>query len=238
MIVIQYILFALTTTLLAFVYPISGYYQQKKFVKENSRISNSKISWYKESMLWAWTPTIIIVTVIILCGFELQDIGIRPINLSAHSLRGWIVYPSVFIFLIYFGYNIYSIIVLKFSKESRKHSLKQLPCNLISMLPVTKKEKRVWSYVAVTAGITEEIQYRGYIFFAIPLLFPGISVAIVLAISTFLFGIGHIYQGKSAIRPTLAGLLFGSLYIVFDSIIPIILLHIVQDLVVRDLLDE
>jgi len=189
-------------------------------------------------MIWAWAPTLFILVVTLLCGFKLRDLGIKPVDLSSSSLSNWIVYSSIIIFFIYLGYNVYSIIVLKYSKESRQHSLKQLPEDIIALLPVTKNEKRTWTCVAITAGVSEEIQYRGYLFFAIPFLSPQISVWLVLTISTLLFGIGHIYQGKSAIKPTIAGLLFGFMYIVFDSIIPIIILHIVQDLVVRDLLDN
>ena len=104
--------------------------------------------------------------------------------------------------------------------------------------PITKKEKQVWSMLSVSAGITEEIVYRGYLFYALPVIFPSLSLLHILLLSTAIFGMGHIYLGKEAIRATLLGLMFGVFYIVFDSVIPLIIVHIAQDLVMRDLLEE
>lgn len=236
--IVQYILFVLAIILFSFVYPISGYYQKKRLSKNNVRLHYNKIEWYKESMLMSWAPTLVIVITTLLCGFSLKDLGFSRIIIEPTHVNIWVTYSSILVFLAYLGYNIYSIVLLRLSKESRQESIKQLPEDIIAFLPVNKMERKAWTLVSITAGISEEIQYRGYLFFAIPLLFPQLSIWLVLLISSILFGIGHIYQGKSAIRPTLAGLLFGFLYIAFNSIIPIIILHITQDLVVSNLVDE
>lgn len=67
--------------------------------------------------------------------------------------------------------------------------------------------------------------------------FPSLSIVYILFITTIIFGIGHAYQGKEVIRSTIIGLFMGIFYIVFDSIIPIAILHIAQDLIVRDILE-
>lgn len=236
--VVQYILFVLAFILFSLVYPISGYFQKRHLAKNEAGLHFNKIEWYRKSMMMSWIPTIIIVSTTLLCGFSLKDLGFSRVEIESTHLNIWVIYSSILVFLVYLGYNVYSMIVLKISKESRQHSLKQLPEDIIAFLPVNKKERKAWTLVSITAGISEEVQYRGYLFFAIPLIFPQVSIWMVLFISSLLFGIGHIYQGKSAIRPTLAGLLFGFLYIVFNSIVPIIILHIAQDLVVRNLMDE
>jgi len=107
-----------------------------------------------------------------------------------------------------------------------------------AMLPVTGQERRGWILVSVTAGITEEILYRGYLFFAIALLFPSVPVWAILFFSSVMFAIGHIYQGKHAIKPALAGIFYGVFYIVFDSIIPVIFAHLLQDAVVLWLMKD
>uniref|UniRef100_UPI003569BED9 CPBP family intramembrane glutamic endopeptidase n=1 Tax=Muriicola sp. TaxID=2020856 RepID=UPI003569BED9 len=57
-------------------------------------------------------------------------------------------------------------------------------------------------------------------------------------LSTLIFGVGHLYLGKEVLKSTFLGLLFGIYYIVFDSLYPVMLIHTVQDLVVRDILQE
>jgi hypothetical protein len=52
------------------------------------------------------------------------------------------------------------------------------------------------------------------------------------------FGIGHIYQRKEVYKPLLAGIYFGFLYIVLGSVIPVIIVHTLQDLVVTNLIEE
>lgn len=80
--------------------------------------------------------------------------------------------------------------------------------------------------------------YRGYFFYALAKVFPELSIIQILTITTILFGVVHVYLGKEAIKSALLGLLYGLFYIVFDSVIPLIIAHILQDLVVGNILDE
>jgi membrane protease YdiL (CAAX protease family) len=224
--------------LFALAYPLSGYRQQKLLINDSLKKTGNKIKWYGRTVLWSWIPTLVIILVVVMSGFKLRHIGLKPINLATSGMSNWVIYSVFLIYILYLSYNLYSIIILAISHESRTESIHQIPQRMRPMLPVTKKERQMWVFVSITAGITEEIQYRGYLFFAFSLLFPSIPLWGVLIISTLLFGIGHIYQGKSAVRPTLAGFMFGFMYIIFDSIVPIILVHIIQDLVVTRLIDE
>ncbi|ATP40803.1 hypothetical protein CSE16_12505 [Solibacillus sp. R5-41] len=100
--------------------------------------------------------------------------------------------------------------------------------------PITKKEKKVWNYVSFTAGVTEEIIYRGFLIFAFSYIFPNYSVWLILILSSLLFGLAYTYQGLSDIvKTTIVGLLFSMLYIGLNSILPIIIFHFLIDLVAK-----
>jgi membrane protease YdiL (CAAX protease family) len=232
------VIFIILMISLSIVYPISGYIQQKKLNKRISDGGYNKIKWYRDTIIWSWIPVLLILLLIPLSNMMLGNIGIKWINIGSPLLNNWIKYSLVGLYFIYFSYNVYSIIVLKYSKKSRSIAAASIPDNFRIFLPITKREKRTWDFVAISAGITEEIIYRGYLFYALGIIFPNISLILILLISTIIFGIGHIYQGKEAIRPTIIGFIFGIFYIVFNSIIPIIIIHIAQDLVVRYILDE
>lgn len=218
--------------------PILGYVEYRKLKKEVAESGNRKLKYYYDQIIWSWIPVIIILLLLPLSDMSLGDIGIRQIDIHVSSFSNWIIYPSIMLFLLYFLYNVYCIIVLKFSRITRIKSSERLPKGYSTFFPVTKREKKVWDVVAISAGITEELIYRGYLFCALLLIFPNLPVFVVLLFSTFIFGLGHIYQGKEVIKPTILGLIFGYYYIVFNSVLPIIMIHIAQDLVVRDLLDE
>ncbi|MCM3600978.1 CPBP family intramembrane metalloprotease [Robertmurraya korlensis] len=83
-----------------------------------------------------------------------------------------------------------------------------------------------------TAGITEEIIYRGFLIFALTQLFPSFSVWMVFILSSLLFGLAHTYQGfLNVIKTSLFGLFFAILYMGLDSIVPLMILHFLIDYV-------
>jgi membrane protease YdiL (CAAX protease family) len=99
--------------------------------------------------------------------------------------------------------------------------------------PQTAREMRHFALLAITAGICEEILYRGFlIWYAVQ--FTGVSVpglALAVVASAFVFGAAHRYQGvKGAVRVGGLALVFGTLYVVCESLWPVILLHAYIDL--------
>lgn len=233
-----FIVFIILMVIVTIIYPVLGYFQEKNLKQRFDQSANLKLRWYFETILSSWLPLLPIALLFPLGYVTFADLGFKGINLKACGFNNWLVYSAVVLAVLYFAYNIYSILVLKFDEKSRKKATKGFPEEMKMYLPISKKEKSVWIVVATSAGITEEIIYRGYLFFALHYFFPQLSVVSVLLISTLLFGLGHIYQGKEAIKPTIIGLFLGLFYLVFDSIVPVILIHAAQDLVVTYLFSE
>jgi len=79
---------------------------------------------------------------------------------------------------------------------------------LAPILPASSADLRVFLALGVTAGICEEIFYRGFLmWWAIAL---GAPVWLAVLISAGLFGFGHAYQGAdSALRIFSLGVVFG-----------------------------
>lgn len=232
------VIFILISVLIFVVYPFAGYMQMRKMKKNIHGFSFEKSTWYYETILWSWIPVFLIAILIPLSGLKLQDIGFKFIDLKNSGLSNWIIYITVGLYILFLCYNIYSFLLLRYNNKAREKAATGLPDDIRLLLPVTRKEKRIWILVAATAGITEEIVYRAYLFYALPLIFPQLSIWAVLFISTLLFGLGHIYQGSEVIKPSILGLIFGFFYIVIDSVIPIIIIHILQDMVVTDILSS
>jgi membrane protease YdiL (CAAX protease family) len=233
-----FVVFVVLLFYLAVIAPVTGYIEHKKLKQSLVDGLNKKLSVYRQTILWSWIPVLIIVFLIPFSQLTINNLGFRWIDLTASTLSYWIVITGVTLFSLYLLYNIYSIILLKTSKKARLEASKNLPEYVKSLLPITSQEKKTWVYVAFSAGITEEIVYRGYLFFALGFLFPSLSIFHILLISTLLFGLGHVYQGREMVKPTILGLFFGFSYILFDSLFPIIILHVAQDLVVTDLIEK
>jgi len=112
--------------------------------------------------------------------------------------------------------------------------------DLAVFMPSNDRELRNFYAVSVTAGIVEEILYRGYLLWLFGLFMP---VWVAAVVSSAVFGLGHSYQGlNGGIRTGLVGLALALLYVGSGSIwLPIVahaIFDILQGATVRELLRE
>jgi membrane protease YdiL (CAAX protease family) len=101
-------------------------------------------------------------------------------------------------------------------------------------LPVTARERHWWILVSLSAGVCEEILYRGFVthYFSgsLSATIPLGTVGAWLTSSLF-FGLAHAYQGVAGIvRTTLGGLILGSIAILSGGLLLPIVLHFLFDL--------
>jgi membrane protease YdiL (CAAX protease family) len=100
--------------------------------------------------------------------------------------------------------------------------------DLRALAPVTPKEGRAFALVAVTAGVCEEIMYRGIL---MSVLTPVVGLWPAVGLSSVIFGMGHAYQGFSGIvKTTLVGLIMALLTVFSGSLLVAMVLHTVIDL--------
>ncbi|MGE0091115.1 MAG: CPBP family intramembrane glutamic endopeptidase [Bacteroidales bacterium] len=229
--------FLLVVTLMAVIYPVTGYRQNKNQEKYFKGNRYNKTSWYRKSMVWSWIPTLLVLAAMLFAGTDPSDLGFRMPSAQINDIKPVLFYMSVSAAALYTLYMLFSIISIRFSKKIREHHASQIPPGLKHILPVTKQEKKTWILLSFTAGFTEEFLYRGYLFFAIALIFGFSHPAILIPASTLLFAAGHIYQGKEAIKPTFAGLLLALLFYFTGSLYIVIFLHFLQDMIAGELLE-
>jgi len=97
-------------------------------------------------------------------------------------------------------------------------------------VPVGRVQVFAFTFVAVTAGICEEILYRGWLIAFAGALLGSAWAGMVVAAA--LFGIGHAYQGRAGILATGAlGLLFGTMFVMVKSLVPGQIIHAAIDIV-------
>ncbi len=98
------------------------------------------------------------------------------------------------------------------------------------IFPQSRMEMLPYFALAVTAGVCEEFLYRGFALAAI--IRAGSPVWAAVVISSVLFGLAHIYQGRTGSMSTMfLGALFGTARIVCHNLIPVVLWHSAVDLV-------
>lgn len=99
--------------------------------------------------------------------------------------------------------------------------------HLERMLPADPTELTWFMRLAVTAGICEELLYRGYLLWY---LTHWMGLVQAGAVSAILFGIGHAYQGvRGAVTTGLVGAFLAAVYALSGSIYPPMLVHALMD---------
>ena len=96
-----------------------------------------------------------------------------------------------------------------------------------AILPTTPVELRWFLGLALTAGICEELLYRGYF---VAVTSPALTIWGAVAASAALFGIAHAYQGIGGVlRTALVGLVLGAIYVATGSLVWAMLVHALVD---------
>ena len=102
-----------------------------------------------------------------------------------------------------------------------------------ALMPRTPREYRLFQVVAITAGICEEILYRGFVMWYLVIWTSAVPAALI---SSILFGLAHVYIGiPHVIRSMIVGGVFAVLVLGTGSLWPAIVLHAVIDLFSGDL---
>jgi membrane protease YdiL (CAAX protease family) len=98
------------------------------------------------------------------------------------------------------------------------------------ILPQAPPELLAFVALAGTAGICEEFLYRGFLMAALGR--AGLPVWGVVLLSSVLFGLAHLYQGRGGLVSTLVvGTVFGMARIAYDGLVPVMVWHFAVDAV-------
>jgi membrane protease YdiL (CAAX protease family) len=183
------------------------------------RVTDVRHSLYRQAILIQWALAASVVLLWILTRRSWKVLGLAP--------RGWIG-PVIGLALV---------IVIAFALAQVRARARRDPeileryrdklRHLERMLPHTPGELRAFHVVSWTAGICEELLYRGYL-----LWYLGHWMGMpAVAVSSLLFGIGHSYQGwRGIVTTTLVGVVMALIYLGAGSLWPAMALHALIDI--------
>jgi membrane protease YdiL (CAAX protease family) len=99
------------------------------------------------------------------------------------------------------------------------------------LLPMNAAQGWLFALVCVTAGLTEEWIYRGFLLRYLGNTVPGLNGWWIVLIASAMFGIAHVYQGKAGtVLTAVLGFVFSVLYIGIGSLLVPMILHTLLDL--------
>ena len=184
---------------------------------------------------WTWQSW---MAVIVMLGLALGVLGWRPAQLGLRLPSVYVHVPASFLGGLAVG--VFSVVVFgmlmarrrKHGSEPRSEPRAATKAKVMHMLPRRADERRAFAILSITAGITEEIVWRGLGLALLVALFPHAPLIVYIAILAGAFGWAHLYQGIPGIIVTaVLGGLLTTLYIATGSLLLPMVVHALIDLV-------
>jgi membrane protease YdiL (CAAX protease family) len=179
------------------------------------------VAMYRSWSLQLWLPSMLLMLIVNQTQISLSDLGLQ----WQWDLANIISSAGL---LAICGYFLFSLNQLKNNTQQHQAIRKQLGY-IQWMTPSTAREARYFILgLSISAGICEEILFRGYLMQALGNYLPTYAVVIISSIT---FGLAHIYQGAiHIVRTSIVGATMALIYLYTDSIIIPILLHVAIDM--------
>jgi membrane protease YdiL (CAAX protease family) len=184
------------------------------------RVADVRRGLYLQAMAIQWALSALMLAIWLAHGRSARALGLVPREprLLAWGMVGAVVIALVFWFVRHRVRGEPAALGRVF------HKLRHLE----RMLPHTAADKRQFHLVSLSAGICEELLYRGYLLWY---LSRWLDVIPAVAVSSVIFGVGHAYQGAKGILQTgLVGVVMALIYLSSGSLWPAIAVHAIIDM--------
>ena len=195
-----------------------------------------KVRYYRKIVAALWTCAVVAALAIgVVTAFVFHHATGEIAWLDAGS-RGRVIVEGIGAGMLI---AIFLPLVLALRSDKIRATAGRAAKKLAFLLPSTGEERRWWWLVCITAGVCEEFVYRGFLLHYLHGLPFHLSLTWALAVSSVIFGIGHLYQGvASAVQTVVAGFVFGCLFLITGSLLVPMVVHAVVDLRALALLPE
>ena len=220
------VLSTLLVAVLVLVAPVLGRRRYRRLKLHLETDPGSRLRYYHTSIIRAWAVVGVVLLIGALSGYSFHALGL-PTSSRYRFDSGLAAYD---LFILVIALIIGQVILVRRTSRGRFGMAAPLR-GAVALLPRTTAERRAFVWVALTAGICEEIVYRGFGLAYVHWAFPSTSSTVAVVATSLAFGIAHAYQGWLGIgATTLVGLLFGIIVVATGTLLIAIVLHILIDL--------
>lgn len=178
---------------------------------------------YREGMLMLWLMGAVAVLGWVLSERSLADIGFAPVRTGWQGLTAMALAGAA---CAYCGWQLITMLTSSRSRASVRRQL--APVKLDMIRPTNKTEAWHFQAISVTAGVTEEVIFRGVLIAALALVMPLWAAT---TISIIAFTLPHAYQGPAGMVKVLpTGAFLTAIVLLGGSLWPAIIAHWVIDM--------
>lgn len=176
-----------------------------------------RLRFYRRGIVFEWLLAAVVVAVWFTAGRSAVDLGLLPSGNPVWSALAGTVLAAMLVLQAR----------LVRGDAARIDAARRQIAPLRDFLPQSDREDRWFAWLSVSAGICEEIVFRGFL---IAYLAVWVGVWPAVGLAALAFGLAHAYQGPAGILKTaLAGLVAGVLFVGTGWLLAAVLAHIGVD---------
>lgn len=213
---------------IAVVIPLTGPMERRFYRSEpGTRI---KLLAYAGLCLLLWT----------LAGAAVWVVGVQQLSTSPGVGAPWLSAPTVGSIVVAIAVAAYATIGLMPLFQSLRGprwrrayaaAVRRTFHDIPGFLPQTTTERVAWVLLSISAGVCEEVLFRGFLIRYLTQIGGGMPLVAALVASSLIFGLAHLYQGvKGVVGSAVGGLALGLLFLLSGSLLASVALHILLDL--------
>jgi len=207
-------------SVLVLALPVYGTWEHRRLVQElDLGRSNARLKAYVVTMSMEWLLSLIVIS-----WWVFQRRALSHLGLAFGGGLGWKIGGALT--LIACVLLVTQTLVVIRSRQKLGDVQKQIE-PLKALIPRDGRELRAFSALSITAGVCEELLFRGFLLVFLTALLGTLPA---VALSSLAFGAGHAYQGVTGILKTGGvGLVLAGLFLLTGSLWPPMLLHAMLD---------
>ena len=213
--------FWLIFLVLGILLPWRGYERMRQLMSLPEVTGRDRIKLYLATILFQWLLAFVIGWRAFARGLTWHDLAVSGMS------RMTVLAVSIIGALLIGAAHWANVRRMSRSNHPNLERLRALGSRLFPRTPI---ETSLFILLALTAGICEEFLFRGFVMAA--LLRTGLATWLVVVLSSVMFGVAHLYQGKGgSVGTGILGTLFALVRIAYHSLLPAVVWHAVLDVV-------
>ncbi len=210
--------------ILGVLLPLFAVFQSQPELKEISFDTQMKKQIYYGNGIFQWVCVVLIILLWWGSSRPFADLGFQIGNWSNLTLALVGIFIALYLFDVWWEIRNPEKIA-----ETKATWLKEIP-----ILPATFEEFRHFLFVAFTAGVCEEIIFRGFFiqYFLSINENNDLGNWLSIIIPACMFAFGHLYQGnKAVLKISVMAVIFGWIFLLTKSILLLMFLHFLVDVI-------
>jgi membrane protease YdiL (CAAX protease family) len=205
---------------LVLVQPWRGRQRYRRLIERVGHDPTARLEHYRRGIAFEWVGAALVGLLALLAHSRVRSLWPPGTHTSVGKQIPGLVVALVAITAVY-----------RFGGPPTRRALAVQLRPVAALLPRTAPERRMFALLALTAGICEEVLYRGFGLAALRWAAPGLGHPGLIAVTAVAFGLAHLYQGPVGVALTgLIGAYLAWFAIATGSLVPVMVLHALLDL--------